>query len=199
MDVNRFLVNPAGGMADEGVLKALRCDGRRKAVLGSFPPGETADSAIGVTPAAMGVRPPSPAAKNLAFFPWSPNEVMSFRADDLARLRCGPRLTPGGDKGGLKISGMLSFRLWKVTCAADGDVHGSVDSTPVQAKLQRSLDATLIHTPILRTYHRMASCCWPCWTANSPHFLMTWDCRSQTLGKKRQSRIRASMYFLCEM
>lgn len=164
MDGKRCLLNPVGGFADEGVLKALRCDGRMKAVLGSFPPGEIADSAIGVTPPAMGVRPPSPAAKNFAFLPWSPNEVISFRAEDFARLRCGPRFNPGGDKGGLRISGMVWFRLWKVTCAADGDVHGSDDSTPVQEKLSHYIRWWSLFDPrtVLETYHLIASCCWPC-------------------------------------
>lgn len=75
------------GFAEDGVLKALRWDGRRKAVLGSRPPGEIADSAMGVTPAAIGVLPSSPAAKNFDFCFLSSNEVMSFRADDLAMLR----------------------------------------------------------------------------------------------------------------
>lgn len=38
-----------------GVLKALRLEGLRKAVFTSSPRGEMADSAMGVTPAAMGV------------------------------------------------------------------------------------------------------------------------------------------------
>lgn len=117
------------------MLYALRCDGLRKAVVGSYPPGEIADSAMGVTPAAMGVCPPSPAAKNFDLELWSPNDVMSFRAEVLAMLRCGPRFIPGGESGGLKISGMLALRLWKVTWAAEGEDQGSVDSCPVQAKL----------------------------------------------------------------
>lgn len=47
---------------------------------------------------------------------------------------------PGGDRGGDRTSGMFSWTfwlmLWKVTCAAEGDVHGSSDSAPVQAKLE---------------------------------------------------------------
>lgn len=43
------------GRAVVGVLKALRFDGRRKAVDISSGLGEMADSAMGVTPAAMGV------------------------------------------------------------------------------------------------------------------------------------------------
>jgi hypothetical protein len=60
---------------------------------------------------------------------------MSFRAEVFAMLRCGPRFIPGGDKGGLKISGMVALRLWKVTCAAEGEDQGSEDSDPEQAKL----------------------------------------------------------------
>lgn len=60
---------------------------------------------------------------------------MSLSAEVLAILRCGPRFKPGGDRGGLRISGMLGFMLWKVICVADGDVQGSVDSMPVQVKL----------------------------------------------------------------
>lgn len=70
-----------------GVLKALRFDGLRKAVVISSPLGEMADSAIGVTPAAMGVCPPSLDEKNLDFVFWSPKEVMSFSADVFAMLR----------------------------------------------------------------------------------------------------------------
>lgn len=66
---------------------------------------------------------------------------MSLSAEVLAMLRCGPRFKPGGDKGGLRISGMLGLGftavliLWKVTCCAEGDDQGSLDSLPVQAKL----------------------------------------------------------------
>lgn len=95
---------------------------------------------MGVTPAAIGVWPPSPCAKNLDFWlPSSPKEVISLSADDFAMLRCGPLVADGGDRGGERTSGMLGVTttliLWKLTCAADGDVHGSEDSWPVQAKL----------------------------------------------------------------
>lgn len=50
-----------------GVLNALRFDGLRKAVFTSSPLGEMADSAMGVTPAAIGVWPPSLVEKNLDF------------------------------------------------------------------------------------------------------------------------------------
>jgi hypothetical protein len=125
--------------AEFGVLKALRWDGRMNAVVTSKAPGETADSAIGVTPAAIGVCPPSPDEKNLDFALCSPKEVINFRADDLAMLLWGPRFKPGGDSGGLRTSGILGVIVWKVTCAAEGDVQGSVDSFPVQAKLSSML------------------------------------------------------------
>lgn len=111
-----------------------------KAVAGSKAPGEIADSAIGVTPAAIGVCPSSP-AKYLAFAPWSPKEVMSFSAEAFAILRCGPLFMPGGDSGGLSTSGMLefmAFRLPKLSWAAEGEVHGSEDSLPMQARLSRT-------------------------------------------------------------
>ncbi len=102
-----------------------------------------AESAIGVTPAAIGVRPPSLPAKNFDFLPCSLNEVISLSAEDFATLRWGPRI-PGGDKGGLRISGILGLsKFWNVSCAADGDVQGSVDSTPVQAKLFRTVSVIL--------------------------------------------------------
>lgn len=129
------------GRAVVGVVKVLRLDGRRNAVDMSSPRGEMADSAIGVTPAAMGVWPPSFEEKNLDLEPWSPNEVISLSADVFAMLRCGPRLKAGGESGGLKISGILGLGFmtvlifWKVTCCAEGDVHGSVVSCSVQAKL----------------------------------------------------------------
>lgn len=124
-----------------GVVKVLRVDGLRKADDISSALGEMADSAIGVTPAAIGVCPPSLLEKNLAFEFCSPNEVMSLKEDVLAMLRWGPRLRPGGDKGGLRISGMVGLAVivvlmfGKVICWADGDVHGSDDSFSVQAKL----------------------------------------------------------------
>lgn len=70
-----------------GVLNVLRFDGLRKAVVMSSPLGEIADSAMGVTPAAMGVWPPSLDEKNLDFVFWSPKEVISFNADVFAILR----------------------------------------------------------------------------------------------------------------
>jgi hypothetical protein len=70
-----------------GVLNVLRFDGLRKAVAMSSARGEMADSAMGVTPAAMGVWPPSLVEKNLDFVFWSPKEVMSFSADVFAILR----------------------------------------------------------------------------------------------------------------
>lgn len=75
------------GRAVVGVLKALRFDGRRKAVDISSALGEMADSAIGVTPAAMGVCPPSLDEKNFDLELCSPKEVMSLSADVLAMLR----------------------------------------------------------------------------------------------------------------
>jgi hypothetical protein len=58
-----------------------------------------------------------------------------LRAEVLAMLLWGPRLMPGGESGGLSISGMLAEMFWKLICAADGEVQGSDDSRPVQAKL----------------------------------------------------------------
>jgi hypothetical protein len=70
-----------------GVLNALRLEGLRKAVVMSSALGEMADSAIGVTPAAIGVWPPSLDAKNLDLELWSPKDVMSLSADVFAMLR----------------------------------------------------------------------------------------------------------------
>jgi hypothetical protein len=42
----------------------------------------------------------------------------------------------GGDNGGLSSSGMLAPMLGNVIWAADGEVHCSDDSLPVQAKLK---------------------------------------------------------------
>lgn len=118
------------------MLKALRLEGRRTAVAGSSnSPGETADSAIGVTPAAMGVLPPSLAPNNLAFASESPNEVISFSDENFSMLRRGPWFTDGGDKGGLRSSGTSAVMLANWSWLAEGDVQGSVDSFPVQAKL----------------------------------------------------------------
>ncbi len=87
MEGSRCRENPLPARADEGVLKALRFEGRRTAVAGSEPkPGDMADSAMGVTPAATGVLPPSLLAKNLALAVESPKDVMSFSADVLAML-----------------------------------------------------------------------------------------------------------------
>lgn len=75
MEGSRFRSNPWPGRADAGVLKALRCEGRSTAVEGSpKPPGDNADSAIGVAAAAMGVMPSScPPRKNLSFVFEPPN------------------------------------------------------------------------------------------------------------------------------
>ena len=37
---------------------------------------------------------------------------MSLSADDLAILRCGPRFSDGGERGGLRTSGMLAEIPW---------------------------------------------------------------------------------------
>lgn len=73
-------------LAEFGVLNWLRLGGRINAVVTSKPPGETAESAMGVGPAAIGVWPPSTWEKNFDLPPWSPNEVMSFSAEVLAIL-----------------------------------------------------------------------------------------------------------------
>lgn len=127
----------AKDLLDVGVLKPLRLEGRMTAVAGSAS-RSTADSRIGVAPAAMGVWPSSACEKNLAFPAWLSNEVMSFRAEFLPMWRCGPRLSAGGESGGLRTSPMLGPpTFWKVSWAAEGDAHGSVDSWPEHAKLQR--------------------------------------------------------------
>ena len=119
------------------MLKPLRLVDRITAVVGSIS-RSTADSIIGVGPAAIGVWPSSACEKNLEFPGWLlSNEVMSFRAEFFPIWRCGPRLSPGGESGGLRTSPMLGLALWKVSWAAEGEAHGSVDSWPEQAKLQR--------------------------------------------------------------
>jgi hypothetical protein len=60
---------------------------------------------------------------------------MSLSAEFLATLRCGPWFVMGGESGGLSSSGTVCVTLGKLSCCADGDAHGSVDSQPVQAKL----------------------------------------------------------------
>jgi len=77
----------------------------------------------------------SPPEKNLDFALRSPKEVISLSEEDLATLRCGPRFMCGGDNGGLRSSGILAPMFGKVIWAAEGEVHGSDDSLPVQAKL----------------------------------------------------------------
>lgn len=123
---------------DVGVVKPLRLDGRITAVVGS-PSRSMADSTIGVAPAAMGVWPSSACEKNLDLPAWPSNVVMSFRAEFLPTWRCGPRFSDGGDSGGLRISPILGPEFWKVSCAAEGEAQGSVDSWPEQAKLQTRL------------------------------------------------------------
>ena len=39
---------------------------------------------------------------------------------------------------------MLGLVFWKVSCAAEGDAHGSVDSWPEQAKLQNDQPNSLL-------------------------------------------------------
>lgn len=109
---------------------------RKMAVAGSAPLGESADSKMGVPAAAIGVLPSSLPDKNLDLACTSLNDVMSFKAEFLATLRCGPWFMTGGDSGGLISSGTVCVMLGKFSCCADGDVQGSVDSWPVQAKLQ---------------------------------------------------------------
>jgi hypothetical protein len=120
MEGRRLRLNPdVFDLAEFGVLNWLRLEGRMKAVVRSLTPGDTADSAMGVGRAATGVWPSSP-WKNLDFCPpRSPKDVMSFKADVFAMLRCGPMLTDGGERGGDRISGMFecaaSSMLWKLT------------------------------------------------------------------------------------
>lgn len=98
--------------------------------------GESADSKIGVAAAAIGVLPSSPCPeKNLALACESPKDVISFRAAFFATLRCGPWFVVGGESGGLRSSGTVCVILVKLSCCAEGDDQGSVDWTPVQAKL----------------------------------------------------------------
>lgn len=137
MEGNRWRSKPWIGRADAGVLNWLRLP-RRIAVIGSAPPGERADSTMGVAPPAIGVLPSSPVPeKNLALACELSNDVMSFSAEFFAMLRCGPWFTTGGDSGGLASSGTVCAMFGKLSCCADGDDQGSVDSRPVQAKLRR--------------------------------------------------------------
>jgi len=61
----------------------------------------------------MGVFPSSLPEKNLDLECES-KVVMSFRADALATLRCGPRFVDGGDIGGLRSSGTVWVMLGNV-------------------------------------------------------------------------------------
>jgi hypothetical protein len=89
---------------------------RRIAVVGSAPPGESADSRIGVAPTAIGVLPSSVFPKNLDLACASPNEVMSFSAELFATFLCGPWFTTGGESGGLASSGTVCAMLGKLSC-----------------------------------------------------------------------------------
>ena len=107
IDGRRLREKPPGVavLADAGVWYALRLPGLKKAVCAVSPPGEIADSSIGVGPGPIGVLSLS-IPKNFDFCCLSPNAVISFNADVFAILRCGP-LWLGGDKGGLSNSGIL--------------------------------------------------------------------------------------------
>jgi hypothetical protein len=94
-----------------------------------------ADSAIGVTPAAIGVWPSS---KNLVLGAPLLKLVINLSADGLLE-RGVPRWFIGGERGGLSTSGMLVWAILlcsKLSCMADGDAQGSEDSWSVQAKLK---------------------------------------------------------------
>jgi hypothetical protein len=80
----------------------------------------------------------------------SPKDVMSFKAAFFATLLCGPWFMTGGERGGLINSGTVCVMLGKLSCCADGDDHGSVDSWPVHAKLAvvvLSVTALSLSTP----------------------------------------------------
>ena len=117
-------VEEAKDLTEPEVGKALRFPSIT-AVCGSI---SIADCAIGVALPAIGVCPSSAWEKNFALPPWSPNDVISFKAECLPSCLWGPRLTAGGESGGLRTSLMLGPMFWNVSWAAEGDAQGSVES-----------------------------------------------------------------------
>ena len=120
----------------------LADDGSRSNLLpersqGAAPPGEIADSAIGVTPTpsipAIGVI--WSAEGNTRGLPLSPNVVMSFSDPFLVSFRFVPT-ADGGESGGLKGEGPMpcSFGLEKVAPCARGEDQGSDVSMLVHEK-----------------------------------------------------------------
>ena len=107
------------------------------------PPGEMADSAIGVTPGPLvGVRSVDARPGNLkCACAGASKEVITFNAEFLVVMRVSGALG-GGDTGGLNIVEMFGGVCEGVlTARGEGEDHGIGGSTPVQEK------------------HRMARCC----------------------------------------
>lgn len=113
------------------------------------PPGERAESAMGVTPAFMGVLSSSPNPEGLdrpVFRPemrLSSKEVISFFKDEFLAVIL-PGLLLVVDSGGLTRGGRLPARPSRLTVSyALGDVKTLAVSAPVQEKLSASNESVI--------------------------------------------------------
>ena len=139
MDGKRFLWKPPGRLALPVAL--LPRELGRSRPPGVAPPGETADSAIGVTPGAfVGVRSSGFASWTLlSDVPGAVNDVITLSAEFLVVILTeleGRKLCDGGgDTGGLIIDETLVGACEGVDWPCiEGDVHGRGSSTPVHVK-----------------------------------------------------------------